>query len=319
MKLACRIFAIALLVVVLGTGMYVFAEEVYEAIQDIQTEALLEKALESVETDEVFSDEDMPEETFETDIEYNESSEDFAEEDLQQSLPEKKKRLEIDSTKVLERTAAIKDKDALEKYINANIMYNITDEENAYLMKLMKRGYDIERAIEIYSFLQSTKADLTMLERMYTIGSDTGFSDYWLENAYAVASGRESDELSVEDIFYYTNNGITPDEIAMAYELSLYSDKPIRKILDPRIAGASWAEIVATCNIDISINKDTFADKENLREINSIISIAKTTGNYVADVIDNDEIFEEYAYKIQEVRDTCETMGITPVKGGRAQ
>ena len=303
MRFACRVFAGALLVVMLGTGMYVFAAEVYEAIQDIRTEVLLEEALESADT-ELLPEEAALEAFIEVGVELVDG-----EEYLQ---PERKRELEVDSAKVSERIndgkglrAVLKNKGyyaddiniSLMKYIDASIMYSITDEENDYIMNLVGRGYDFEKLVDVYVFLQMTHEDLSMLRDIYDYGANT-YAKHWIDTAYENITG--ADVLSTEDVREYVGNGIVIEDVLAAYELGLRTNTPIRNLLDYRLDGGIWGDLAG----------EAFYGENNLREINNIFDISGKLGlspNEIAVVGEyglwiNDDAVEEYARKNDEVQ-----------------
>jgi len=111
---------------------------------------------------------------------------------------------------------------SISKYIEASILYNMTPEENDYIMGLVDNGYDFEKLVDIYIFLKNTNHDLSLMQEIYDQGANFPTA-HWIENTYeTIVFGDEG--LSVEDIMTYTAQGITTDDIAMAFELSLKGD-----------------------------------------------------------------------------------------------
>lgn len=202
----------------------------------------------------------------------------------------------------------------LDKYIETSIMYDMTDIENAYIMKLFEMDYDFESVIEIYQFLKSTDKDISCIREIYDIAYPDFEGDTWIQNAYDIYLGDEKCVLSPDDISKYVNEGISIDEILMCYELSLSNSKTIKQILDERVSGKSWESIVIP---DISVARAT--EGASLETITTAFKISRQTGIELSSAMDCDEkgkvivkrdVMEKFINKKQRIKSLKEKHGI---------
>lgn len=134
----------------------------------------------------------------------------------------------------------------LQKYIDNVVLYGLNQAQSDYIISLCDLGYDFERLMDIYQFLQTTQdRDIALLKPMYETAKGTFESKFWVENAYAKIKGWTQNTLTMEEIMEYTNQGITIEEIALVYQLSLLGNCTEREMLDSRVQGVSWAQIFA--------------------------------------------------------------------------
>ena len=196
----------------------------------------------------------------------------------------------------------------MRKYIDAAVLYDMTEQENDYIMSLSE-SWDFERLLDIYIFLQYTKHDISLMESMYKFLENNYFSHFELENAYTYLVGKQDDELSLDDIFDYTSRGASVDDILYAYELSLRGDKTIRNILDEKLSGKSVGAIAADLLREDGVTADTFKGIDTFEEVSAIISFAKITNEDICDalkIVDGkatltDEAIEKYVSKNDEI------------------
>lgn len=177
---------------------------------------------------------------------------------------------------------------SLDKYIEISIMYDMSDVENEYIMKLVDLGYDFEKIVELYDFVKKTNENIVCIKDLYDISSENVDDDSWIENAYDLYLGENKCVLQPEDIYTYVNNGISIDEILMCYELSLSNEKNIKQMMDERISGQSWEVIVFPTVYQRSITKNI-----DLKTITAAINISRQTGmdmDSILNVDDNGEI-----------------------------
>ena len=172
-------------------------------------------------------------------------------------------------------------KSTLEKYIDINFDYNLSDNEKIILLNLSYKDYDFEKLLDVYSFIKLTDLDETDLEAMYllTEKSDTEES---IENAYAIYTNRVDDELTVSDVAYYVAEGITIDEILYAYELTLTGDKRIKEVLDEYLSGKTPGEIIAE---SYGLEPDLFGDQANFTQVLTARTISRKTKNSIKNVV----------------------------------
>lgn len=132
------------------------------------------------------------------------------------------------------------------KIVQTATDFEMTDDEFKFITSLINEDYDIEKVLDIYEFLRWTDCDYTAIAGIYDQGIKMGDNPNWIYDAYDHFFDRKDDMLSVEDVAYYVNNGITVDEIVGAYELSFAGAKTTKQMLSERLSGNSWNTITAT-------------------------------------------------------------------------
>lgn len=177
---------------------------------------------------------------------------------------------------------------AMEKYVNASVLYNMSENENDYIMTLLDLGYDFEKLIDIYTYIQMTPNGIECIREIYDIADGNFESSTWLENAYDVYLGDKKCVLTTEDIAYYATNGIPIADIVKCYELSLNGIKNLREILDERVQGYSWYDIMQpvyelpVVDEDKQLNLDTILEAVKL-SINTSMNVSEI-------ILDNGEL-----------------------------
>ncbi len=161
----------------------------------------------------------------------------------------------------------------LKKYIDAAALYGMTQVESDYLISLCELGYDFEKLLDIYHFLQGTPdKGVELVQVMYEAARDTFGRKFCLENAYSKIKGWDKNALTMEEMMKYTDKGITVDEVVYVYQLSLFGNRTERDMLDARLGGQSWAEIVAAACGDTSVTA-CFSTDQQLKDIIPYVEI----------------------------------------------
>ena len=171
-------------------------------------------------------------------------------------------------------------KTALGKYIDLNFEYELSDSEKIALLNLAYKDYDFGKILDVYSFIKLTDLNETDLEAMYLLAEKSNM-DESIENAYAIYTNRIDEELTVSDVAYYVNQGITIEEILYAYELTLTGDKRIKTVLDEFLSGKTPGEIIAE---SYGLDANLFGNQADFPQILTIRSIALKTNNSIPNV-----------------------------------
>lgn len=205
---------------------------------------------------------------------------------------------------------------ALKKYIDASIYYGMTTAENEYIISLAKSGLDFEKIIDIYSFIQKTDKDISALKDIYDLAEGDFDSRFWIESAYSEYVNENA--LKPEDIYYYTDYGISIDEILSCYELSLQGKEEVGAMLDSRLDGMCWYDIAANTYDLPEIDNEEFKSSITLPEICSAADAAKRTNSNISDVIDlsdgfaiNTQALQLLTQKQNSIISVCRELGIT--------
>ena len=137
-------------------------------------------------------------------------------------------------------------------------IYQPTPKEIEYIEKLVLDGYDLDKLIQIYKFWLDTDEDITLLQRIYDqYGSLYQEDTNWVETAFNQMTGSAYGVLDREQIHAYYEKGLTRDDIVTANRLCRMGQWTIQKILDQKVSGMSWVEIIAQI-YGQSAKKDTF-------------------------------------------------------------
>lgn len=132
------------------------------------------------------------------------------------------------------------------RFISTLADFNMSTTEAGYVNSLIAEDYDIEKVLDIYTFIRWANADISMIEQIYLAGESNSDEEYWIYDTYDELLNRDDDILSVEDVAYYVASGISVDEIAGAYELSFSGVKTTKEMLAERLDGETWNSIAAS-------------------------------------------------------------------------
>ena len=181
---------------------------------------------------------------------------------------------------------------AIEKIAECIATDNMKLNELQYILELAAGGYKLDKLLDVYRFLKLTDEDVSYIPKIYDEAFD--FDDaLWIEKAYERLTVAEEDMLALEDMYYYTDNGIDIDEILMAYEMSFKNNIKIKEALDARINGESWKHIAVTGYMLDESAGELLPD--NLRDINRVITIARSLEADITDVLNPDTTLSKNA------------------------
>ena len=178
---------------------------------------------------------------------------------------------------------------AVAKLIDLFVYYNMTQEEYDYIVSLVKLGYDPEQLASIYQFLLLTPDNITVMRQIYDAGIAFADERFWIENAYEMVKGIGSQTLSLEEVDAYVKNGITTDEIVLCYQMSPNGTKEIREILGAKQNGASWPQVCELVYGADELAASGFDPDMDLRSLQTLIMLARRTGNKTKDILLQDE------------------------------
>ena len=131
-------------------------------------------------------------------------------------------------------------------FIATAVNYSMSPTELRYVKNLFEEGYDMEKVLAVYEFIRWTDCDIESIAGIYDAGIENCDEENWIYEAYDKFFDRTDDILSVEDVAYYVENGITVEEIVGVYELSFAGAKSTKQMLSERLSGESWNEITAS-------------------------------------------------------------------------
>lgn len=130
----------------------------------------------------------------------------------------------------------------LVRFATAVNEYSLNQSERDQLSLAIIEKENTDLVYETFRFLKMTPYGTEAIDDIYSMIDNEEMS---IEEAYAVFSGKEEEELSVDDVAYYVANGVSTDDILALYEISLGCDVGVRTMLDRYINGENWNEIIA--------------------------------------------------------------------------
>lgn len=131
-------------------------------------------------------------------------------------------------------------------FIATALNYGMNSEELNYIKNLFEEGYDMEKILEVYEFIRWTNCDIDVIAGIYDVGIANCDEENWIYEAYDKFFDRTDDILSVEDIAYYVESGISVEEIIGVYELSFAGVKTTKQMLAERLSDENWNTIAAS-------------------------------------------------------------------------
>ena len=164
----------------------------------------------------------------------------------------------------------------MDLYLDIISKYSIDDTLLNLMFTKAESGWNMEHMLEIYQFIFNGDKDFSKLEKMYELGMESNFNGYWLESVYCAASDEEIVTLNVEDVYNYIDQGLTVRDISLANKLCFKKIKNIKEILDEKIQGKEWNEIIAEIYNDSSLASGTFTEESG----DVILNVARKSEIY---------------------------------------
>lgn len=143
-------------------------------------------------------------------------------------------------------------------------IYQPSQEEQAYLAKLLQEGISLDNVISLYVFWLDTDEPLAMIASLKEhIPDDASKSKNWLENAYNKVTANKIGILESDDVESYLAQNLTIADMKNANILARKGTKTIFEILDLRALGKTWFEIVQTVYQGVTARPADFTDTQD--------------------------------------------------------
>lgn len=129
-------------------------------------------------------------------------------------------------------------------------IYKPSDEQIKEIMLLIKEGADVDILMKICQFWEDTDAPFSVVSEIYAKAPEAEALEQiydhmvWIESAYNEITGNENN-LSVEEVKEYMSLGISLDDLYAANRAARKSMVSAKEVLDRRVAGEDWIEIIA--------------------------------------------------------------------------
>jgi len=178
------------------------------------------------------------------------------------------------------------------KYTEFVIENDISEEHLEYLNKLFEKGNSIIMLKNIYEFWLTTNEDISIIGEICNLKNEF-WGKNWIENAFNKITNDKCGVITNEEQLHdYLDKGISLEEIETANILCRKGVKTIFEILDMRVKGETWEDIISivdnnlpekdtalykkVSSADVSMNIN---DKNILNEISELSSIEKLNLN----------------------------------------
>ncbi len=209
-------------------------------------------------------------------------------------------------------------------------IYQPTKTEQKYITELVTEGYELDKLIEIYKFWLDTDEDIELIKKIYNAYDPINEEEdnHWVEEVYNQITENKYGVLNREQIHAYYEKGLTRDDIITANRLCRLGKNTITEILDKRVSGTAWAEIIEK-NYAKSTKKQTqtkgksrqkkqYQQIQNGTEILDAYFISERTGTDINEYLDKlsngetiDQEMNEYiSEKTEGVRRTLKQQGL---------
>lgn len=125
------------------------------------------------------------------------------------------------------------------------LMYNPSDESLKVVDNLIISGADMMNVFGIYHFWQTTCENPTIIKDIYNL-SEKYTGTFWIEEAYNEITNYAHGILNEEQVNNYRSQGLENEDIRIANILSRKGVYKINEILEKKISGDSWENIIST-------------------------------------------------------------------------
>lgn len=162
-------------------------------------------------------------------------------------------------------------------------IYRPNNEQMDYIDSLIYDGADIEDIILIHKFWLTTSDNVSIIGDIYAL-KDNIDDTYWIEEVFNQITNNKHGVLDSNGIKEYMDKGLVVSDIHTANEMCRAGVLTINEILDMRVDGVSWNEIVK--NIEV-VNTKT-ATVEESYVILTALEMSQKTDIAISDYIMND-------------------------------
>lgn len=129
-------------------------------------------------------------------------------------------------------------------------LYNPSKEQIDEITQLIKGGADIDILMIICEFWEDTDAPFSIIAEIYGKAPEAEALEQiydhmvWIESAYNEITGNDNN-LSVEEVKEYISLGVTLEDLYVANRAARKSTVSPKDVLDRRVEGDDWIEIIA--------------------------------------------------------------------------
>lgn len=123
--------------------------------------------------------------------------------------------------------------------------YHMTNEEINYLSGLYAQGYELEWLCQIFPFYITCGENISIIKDIYDTSIEQEIEDrYWVENAYNAVTNDAHGVLNTAEVSEYYSKGMDSTQVLMANTLCRKGVYTISQILDKRVEGIEWPQII---------------------------------------------------------------------------
>ena len=134
--------------------------------------------------------------------------------------------------------------DLIYRYTYLIKVYDFSSHQMDYIDSLIYSGAKIDDILSICDFWLDTNYDIDLIGDIYLL-RDKYFGSSWIEDAFNEVTENRHGVLNQSDISDYIDRGVSTLDIKTANVLSRKGVYTIQEILNMRIDGISWDEILS--------------------------------------------------------------------------
>lgn len=201
--------------------------------------------------------------------------------------------------------------DLIYRYTYLIKVYDFSSHQMDYIDSLIYSGAKIDDILSICDFWLDTNYDIDLIGDIYLL-RDKYFGSSWIEDAFNEVTENKHGVLNQSDISDYIDRGVSTLDIKTANVLSRKGVYTIQEILNMRIDGISWDEILSEIESNGNL-KIVSVDDGNVILIASELS--KETGIDISSYILN----ENAVNNINEEKENTDREIVLRVKNALTQ
>lgn len=178
--------------------------------------------------------------------------------------------------------------------------YCTTGESFSFIENMILSGCDVQTTIDIYQFYLTTNEPISIVKQIYDMvytGEPITNRDVVFENAFNTLTNNKCGVLTEEDIIEYIEKGLSVDDIVQANLLCRKAVMTIQEILDARLSGTSWENIIET----VSGEDITLSENADVSQLTYALNTAAVTNEPINTAVNNSEFFEQKTKEVNEI------------------
>lgn len=204
---------------------------------------------------------------------------------------------------------------AMAKLIRLASIYSFTPEELEQIYQMAQDGYDLQKTLDIFEFAMDTDhpRDFSYVKQLFDYANKHHImGKNWIETAFNGMTNYRGGALTEDDIRQYIKQGLTVEEISAANIMSRSGKKTIQQLLNERVEGKEWGEIIQPVYASRGLKAEDFEENQTLPALYSRIVKADVTGLSAKEVQANPQAAEQVISEKNSIaRQVMDSLSIT--------